>query len=67
MQEITGTFKEVQVGDVMVRGTVTRVAEPVRTRGGRMLMVIEFDTRIGGHADTWVVSPDSSGKWQRPE
>lgn len=65
MLEVSGTFAEVKAGDVMVKGTVSRVAPATRSRAGRMLMVIEFDH--GTWTETWVVDPEGRANWKRPE
>lgn len=65
MLEVSGKLGTVKVGDVMFKGTVSRISEPRRARSGRMLMVIEFDH--GTHKEQWTVDPETEANWKRPE
>lgn len=62
--EITGTLRNVRVGDVVYKGLVCRVAEPSRTRSGSLLMVISIDH--GNYIEQWVVEPEREAIWKRP-
>lgn len=63
--EISGKLKDVQAGDVMVKGPVKRVSAPRATRSGRVLMVIVIDH--GTYEEQWVVDPEREARWTRPE